>query len=229
MAIAKVASVSAGSSDGDSITTGAIDTTGATLLVVGVAYYDLGAAPTLTDSKSNSWNGLTIQDVDNGQPALRIYYAENPTVGSGHTFTLTGSAAFPSVAAIAYSGAATSSPADQQNGAAETGTVTSLQPGSVTPSEDNEVVVTVLGIDDGGTSQTINGGFTIQESVDFGPGVHFGIRLADLIQTTATAANPTWSWTSVDQATAAIATFLSAAGGGVPTDGRILIAPVGFS
>jgi hypothetical protein len=62
MAWAHIASVSAGSSDGISVTTGNIDTSGANLLLASVADYNAESAVTLTDSKGNTWTPLTPID-----------------------------------------------------------------------------------------------------------------------------------------------------------------------
>ncbi len=65
-----------------------IDTTGANLLIFGVSYLD-GSAPTISDSKSNTWTALTAT-LPSTSGDIRIYYAKNPTVGAGHTFSATG-------------------------------------------------------------------------------------------------------------------------------------------
>ena len=79
--------------------TGSVDTTGATILIaVGVA--DSGT-PSITDSKGNTWNSLT--QVGGSFPTYhrcRLYYVENPTVGTGHTFTVAGTNASACFAAF---------------------------------------------------------------------------------------------------------------------------------
>jgi hypothetical protein len=52
----------------------------------------------------------------------RLYYAANPTVGSGHTFSYTGASNFSSIFVAAFSGVATSSPFDKENGATSSAT-----------------------------------------------------------------------------------------------------------
>jgi hypothetical protein len=202
------ASVAAGSSNGgSSVTTASIDTTSCVsncLIVVGVTYYGINTAPAITDSESNTYTCLTERKITDG--ATRICYKQNATVDATHTFTATGAASFPSIAVQAWSGGRTASSADQQNGANATGT--SLAAGSVTPSEDNELVVTTVNnYTDTGTSRTINGSYTITNQVGYSLGQHFPIALAWKVQTTAAATNPTWSWTGSQPANAAIATF----------------------
>ncbi len=77
-------SVSVASTNGNTITSGAITTTGANLIVVNVGSYSVNPA-TFGDSKSNIWTALTLQSVTSGVQT-RLYYCVNPTVGSGHTF-----------------------------------------------------------------------------------------------------------------------------------------------
>jgi hypothetical protein len=228
MAIAIVQSVSAGSSDGGaSVTTGAVDTTGATGIILALADFTSPAAD-VSDSNGNTYVGLTRQDAT--APAIRLFYVANPTVGSGHTFSASNSGSFPSIAVLALSGTHTSTFYDGSENGATNSTIESIQPGSVTPSVDNCLVVTALGVYSNAASHSINGSYTIEETVSFGPGEHIGVVLAYWLQTTATATNPTWSWTNTDYGASVIAPFRAEAGGGASTtDGKIIIAPVGFA
>src|SRR4051812_5534959 len=67
---ALVAHAGAGGASSGS-TTSAINPTGANLIVVAVASYTVNAAPTLTDSKGNTWTGLTQQAP--AQPRSRLF------------------------------------------------------------------------------------------------------------------------------------------------------------
>ena len=204
MAIALVTSTSASSSDaGETCVTSAINTTGASLLVVGLSFdYDGGGS--VSDSKSNTWNALTISGASGGGGA-KLFYATNPTVGSGHTFSAGASFLYASIFVLAFSGAKTTSPFDQQNGAS--GDATTLATGSVTPSENNEVLVTVLEINGAGLPVSINSSFIKQESKEFSGGNAYGGSIAYLIQTTAGAVNPTWTRTNSNPLATRIATF----------------------
>lgn len=194
----------------DSVTTSSINTTGANLIVVNTAWYNGVGDPTLSDSKINSWTGLTGR-LSGANESQRLFYCFNPTVGSGHTFTLAGSTTAPAIGVSAWSGAGTS-PFDQQNGATNLGAST-LSTGSVTPGQDNELVISGICVtNNGGGAVSINGGFTITNTVAFSSGNHEGVSMAYLIQTTATAANPQWNATnSADSLTASIATFKAVA------------------
>jgi YD repeat-containing protein len=71
----------------NSVTTAAINTTGANFLVIALSY-STGATPTLSDNKGNTWTPLTTSAVT-GTVTERLYYASNAVVGSGHTFSNT--------------------------------------------------------------------------------------------------------------------------------------------
>lgn len=223
MAIAVVGTpVIAGSADQNSITTGAYDTSGGTGLIVGVV--DLGGGSgIISDSKTNVWAPRTVQSVD--VIDLRIFdVVSSPTVGSGHTFTATGTGTFPSLAAMAVSG---SGAFDQENGATATN-VSALSTGSVTPTEDNEIVIAVVATRNAAGTFSINGGFTIAQQID-NDGNHFSLAIAYLIQTSAAAANPQWSWTGGAQDAAAVIATYKAGSSASTTDGKLLIRPVGFA
>lgn len=192
-------------------TTAGINTTGANLVVIVVAG---SAADTwsVSDSKSNTWTALTRYGAN---PAgIRLYYCYNPTVGSGHTFTATPT--YNAVAVAAYSGAA-SAPFDVETGSYSIVNGTSWQPGSITPTQNNCVVVSGMELGGNGSSPTIDSSFTKRASVDGVYSVSYGAAIADLIQTTASATNPTWSWTNNSNARAgAHASFKAAASGSIP-------------
>jgi hypothetical protein len=195
-------------------TTGAINTTGADLIVIAVSF-DGGTTEVVSDSKSNTWTALTAK-ADAAANKTRFYYCVSPTVGSGHTFTVARSGGGNNAAAInvaAFSGVKLASPFDQQNGATEDSGAATLSTGSVTPSEANELVVASLGFDAARTI-AVNGGFTISDQQNFSGGSNYGNALAYLIQTSIAAANPAFSWTTNTTAAAVIATFKAAAGSG---------------
>ena len=206
MAITLIASTVKATADTNSVTTDAIDTTGANLIVIVESIY--GGVTTPTDSKSNgSWTGLTAQTVNN--ESCRIYYHVAPTVGTGHTFTVTATAHYMAIAVFAFAGAHASAPFDVQNGSTGGGGETSRQTGEITPSEAGCVVVTGV-MTDPGTAHTMSGYTSVQ--VNYAAGVNLGCGGSYLIQTTATPTNPTWTWTTGAVATAVIASFKSAAG-----------------
>lgn len=203
MAISLVATVSGASSDSNGFTTGSMDSSGASLLVLAVSYAQ-GAAPTISDSKSNTWTGLTAQENAGGGASVRLYYVANPTVGSSHTFTCTGAASFPALSVASYRNVLQSvTPFDQQNGAKNASAGT-LATGSVTPSFANELLVAAVGCN--ANPSSIDSSFTTRGLENLTAN-SFGCGLADLIQTAAAAANPTWTISAVTGVAAVIATF----------------------
>src|ERR1043166_364714 len=207
MAYSVITHTAAASTDHDSVTTGAVDTTGASLIYVVAAVYDPGAVGTLADSKGNTWTESTRLIINN----IRVitWYSRVTSVGSGHTFTFTGSPNFPAIAVLALSGA-TASPFDSKNsGSVLSGT--SLPTGSVTPAADNEVLISGIAFDGNENTLAIDNGFTISDQIDRAGGNNIGVGLAYKIQTTAVAVNPSWSWSVTAYAATELAAFSSAA------------------
>lgn len=211
MSFSYVASTAKASGNTQNVTTDPINTTGANLIVISVAWYSTEDY-SVSDSEGNSYTPLTTRT--GGSQKNKLFWCVNPNVGSSHTFTATtpGGSGYPVIGVVAVSGAH-SSPFDQQNGNGAT-SGTSLQPGSITPSENGCLVVT--GLDCGvGVSISINGGFTA-DTIGYVGAVNIGGGIARLIQTTAAAVNPTWSWTDTAESAASIASFKSADGGSGP-------------
>jgi hypothetical protein len=197
-------------------TTSGINTTGADTIFVEVSRLT-GDTVALSDNGGssgtpNTWTLIRTQ-ADTGGGGLvstDLYRSATPaTVGSGHTFTLS-TGTFAAIAVSAFSGGATSSIDDQENSTGGGGGATTIQPGSITPGFANTLVITGVVTSDSANPSTINGGFTI--AANLGAGGTFGAGIAYLIQTTATAANPTWTFTSGGTyAAATIANFKAAA------------------
>lgn len=187
------------------ITTGAIDTTGANLLVVVVGNYTgVNGQATVSDSKSNSWTGATLQAVGNNY--VRIYYCASPIVGAGHTFTASnGGTIAGGVAVQAWSGAS-ASPFDVENGAFA-GSNTSLQTGSVTPSQANSLIIAGVSTDSAGSTFAIDISFTVSNSQNYTGGTTEGLAAAYLAQGAAASVNPAWSWSGLAVVSAVIAVF----------------------
>ncbi len=191
---------------------GTMNATGATFLVAWVSQANLfpvGIA-TVTDSTSaNSWTALAPQSGGaTGDVAGCLFYTLNPTVTSSMRVIATPGAANSGVgiSVSAYSGAKVSGVFDQQNGTTSASTtVGTIQPGSVTPSEDSELVVT--GFTGVSEAATINSGFTITDAAAVAPGAAYANAMAYKIQTSAAAVNPTWSVVTPQVAATAIATF----------------------
>jgi hypothetical protein len=182
---------------GSGVTTSAINTTGANLLVAVCNWY--ASSGSVSDSNGNIWTlGFATSGADT---QVSIYYVYNPTVGSGHTFTW--SAVNGPITVMAWSGSA-SSPADQSAGQNTTG-ATTVPPGSITPSQNNELVI--AGVDANNNISSIDSGYTITDNESYTSGVSLGGAAAYLIQTTASATNPTFTLSGTNDSGAAIMSF----------------------
>jgi len=207
-----IASTIASSSNGNSITTPAIDTTGAKLIVLGFTFFSGGSQtdpPTITDSKSNVWTALAVSSVTSNMASI-IYYSTNPIVGSGHTFTESASNSFPTIAVLAVSGGLTPNVFDQQNGNNDNGGGSSIQTNPVTPSADSELIVTVLNNDGSTITNSINSSFIISNQIYPPNGNSYDTGLAYIINgagTSGTPVNPTWSTPASFTQSTRIATF----------------------
>lgn len=185
-------------------TTAAVDTTGADLLVAVITGFGISSAfVTISDSKFNTWTLIGSYQVSGGgNTNVGMYYVASPTVGSGHTFSFAG-ASFSAFLVEAWSGS-TATPLDQTNQAA------AAQAGSVTPTQDNELLVAGVVPIDGASVTSIDLSFTISDNVAYAGGNNEAGAMAYLVETTATAKNPTWTVTSGTPG-AFIATFKAAA------------------
>lgn len=218
MPITLVAQITA-AGGGTGATSSAIDTTGASLIVIPQTKLISGAplAP-IGDNKGNLYTPLTQRNASS--VGGTIFYCVNPVVGSGHTFT-TGNGSASAFSSAIISAWGSGGVFDQQNGAVNTGAVSARTTGSVTPSENNELIIamkTAAGAETAGAGVTIDAGFTLLTGVAFSSGQHFGVSAAYLIQTTAGAVNPNFAWAAGDahEVAAAIATFkIAVAGAGI--------------
>jgi hypothetical protein len=200
-----------GSPDGGAFNTDDMDTTGANFIVIAVGD-QTSPGSTVADNKSNGApTGLTAHTA--GSYGNRLYYYTVPTVGTGHHFTITptSGSSYASACVMAFANIKTSSPADQQDGNDSSATsVSSIAAGAtgITPSQDNELVIAAITLADA-NDVTIDGGFyTPMIRQNFVAGQHFLTGISYLIQTTATAANPTVSWTpTATPARTSIASF----------------------
>ena len=183
------------------ITTAAVDTTGADLLIIGLACDDAYAtAP--TDSKWNTWTQGTSYTQWNVR--VRLYYSTPTSVGASHTFS-SAWAIIGVLFMLAFSGGLQASPLDQQSGANSFNT--SLACWSITPTENNELIISVYWINATGVPISVNEWMTEVYEDDFDSWVAYGGAIAYKIQTSATAINPTWTRTSSNWQAATVASF----------------------
>lgn len=217
MSYSLIAKAAAGSSDSLSVTTPAIDTTGATLLTAFLATNAGGTPPAITDNKGNTWTRRTAESVPGGERG-EWFDCKNPTsVGAGHTASWTtdfAGSASPALAFRAYSGSDATSPFDQETGSSTF--PNNLQPGSQTPSQDNCLVEQGLAFNVAATV-SINESYNFAgDSTDYvnSSGTCRGLAVAYKIQTTAAATNPTWTLSMSASMAGRSASYKAAAGGG---------------
>lgn len=200
------------------VTTGAIDTTGADCIFAAVGYYAGGSGPTMSDSKTNSWSSIRTRV--NNNIVNRLYRCLPSSVGTGHTFTFSGTGVYPAISILAFSGVKQTTPDDQFSDAIAS-SASVISTGSITPSEDNEVLIACVGVDHGSTGpipNAIDGGFTLGDCIAISSGACEGVGIGYLIQTSVAAANPQFTISDSSAYLAAIiASIFSAAGGGGPS------------
>jgi hypothetical protein len=167
----------------------AIDTSAATLLIIMQTFSAVGVA-TPTDSKGNTWTGLTAQN-NAFNISSRLWYAlSSLSVGSGHTVNAGGSTEEITMMAFTSSGAIVF---DQQSGAQN------FSPGSLTPANSDSLIVSGVGGGGGGAStwaSVSGGGFSaITQVLSSAQGVTgLANAIAYVVQSGAgSASNPTWA------------------------------------
>jgi hypothetical protein len=186
-------------------TTPAINTLAAInngLIILSVA---TGAVSTInvSDSKGNTWTPL----INTGGSVVEsaIYYCENPTVDANHTFTCNHAGALENMCVAAFGGLLTGTITDQSTGAHVTSTT--IQAGSITPSQNHNLIIATLANDLVGSVVSIDSGFTITDYSQLVPSDAYGCGLAYLVQNAAAAVNPKWTVGSSVDLAAAIANF----------------------
>ncbi len=194
------------------LTTGSVNTSGASLLIIYVGNYEPGSSPVVSDSKGNTWIPLTIVSIGAFCEG-RLYYAENPTVGSGHTFSVTTSVANTLIAA-AFSGTQTSSVFDAEGpgnigGSSATGT----NPGPLSTTVDGELVVAGCSMSDldgsAGGAVTVVDSFTVTDYFTYQAGDHYAGGFAyRVVSTAGTTTNPDFNNSSFGRRMSVMASFL---------------------
>lgn len=192
-------------------TSSAINTTGANLLVVSVSWYPAGGVDVqtaqLSDSNGNTWTQLNLAGIISSTiTANRLFYCQGGTVGSGHTFTVSATNSYPSIAVMAFSNVSVS-PLDVQS-QGEASSTTTVQPGSITATQANAILVTSVSFEVNGTTASVDLSFTGAVVASPTTGNNVGGGMAYRIDTSATATNPTWTKTGgTSHMAASIAAF----------------------
>jgi hypothetical protein len=197
------------------LTTPAINTTGADLIVAGVTFFanPPGAGcftpNVISDSKSNTWStAKTVQNNGTSDGEFDLFYVHAPTVGSGHTFSYN-KECFSSIYVLAFSGSV-ASPLDVTSSGSNASTETSQASGSITPTQSGDLIIAGLLVSGPTTSTTVNSGITQADAFTTAVNAQtYGTGLGYFAQSTAAAINPTWSWSTAAEAAALVASFKS--------------------
>lgn len=180
------------------VTTDAISSVGGSLIVIGLGRFSGGTGITISDSQGNTWTPLTQSTL--AGPAARLFYVENPTTNAAHTFTVSGTDHYGCICVAVFQNTLTSGAFDVESAGGGANSGTTFQPGTLTPSQNNSILVTAVGVDSNVTF-SIDSSFTILDQ--FGASGNYGAAMAYKVQGTAGADNPTWT-TSVSTGLAAV-------------------------
>lgn len=191
------------------ITTTAIDTTGATIIVVQLSTAQTGT--NFSDSQSNRWVQV-YPTASAGAQFSAMVFCVNPITSASHTFTLS-AGSFPSMAVVCFSGTLGALVSTQAKTANPATTITFP---SITPSANGALWVAGFC---GGQNKTlaIDSGFTMIENAGGTNGQKVG--LAYLIQGTAGALTPTFTYGISDAIAGQELVMLSSSGGGGGSSG----------
>lgn len=186
--------------------TNAVSTVGANFIVLAASYLQ-GVSFTIQDSLSNSWSVADTVTNPSG-PITTIWYCFNPTIGPSHTFELNGTDIYGTITMEAFSGAVSGTLDQHTDNIIASGNT--IQPGSITPLHNGELIVAAYCGPPGGGSApptlTVDSSFIITDGVAYSEGNYFGGAMAYLVQNTAILVNPTWTDTAAPN-TASIASF----------------------
>ena len=188
-------------------------TTSGNLIVVALSIFNFtGTVDAVADDKGNTYsNGPTLGG--SGNPLIAIFYVPNATGGASHDVTITLSGTFFwSIWVGEYSGAATASVADGSNTNLGGGG-TSHTTGSVTPTQDGDLVIGAMTSNQGPGTWGAGGGWTLRG--DNPSTSNQTLVTVEQVQGAAGAANPTiTSVNSLTNSFGATLAFKAAGGGG---------------
>lgn len=187
-----IAEAAEGSASGNGVVTDTIDNSGATIGFLHLASTDVddSAFNLFQDNLGNYWQKLN-DDVNSAFARSRFYICYNPRTSDDYQFSVTGPGLAPTVHVKFFKGNYQLAPLDQSNfGSASS---TTRQPGSITPTEDGELLI-VVSSQFGSGDPTINLSFVGSDSIGYnsiGGGGNMGGGMWYLVQSSAAAINPT--------------------------------------
>lgn len=179
-------------------TTSPIDTTGASILIVVTTGY--GSWPFVSDSSGNAWQTTaTYNGGFNNGTYTQIWFAAPPTTNSSHTFTIQDNPGpggnFPTANVYACSGTHLDHPYARVNGLLNSATAVVFQPGSVSPFETGDLVISAAGTNNLVTTATIDSGFNTPVINNGRSGANESLVSSWISAPDTSALNPTWTTT----------------------------------
>jgi len=201
-----------GTGNPSTVTTAAMNCTGGNFVAVWVVFYGASTSgASVSSSPSNTWHSTTNVAGASTNANGAWFYAYSASVSGSMTVTVT-SGSFPTIYAACYSGVQSSSDPKDQTATNNASCTSTCQTGSITPSVANELVLAGdVNTATGATPYSINNSFTKLDEFSLSGGNAQGGASAELIQTTATTENPTWTPTATGDQAAAIISFKAAA------------------
>jgi hypothetical protein len=152
------------------------------------------ATVTVSDSKSNTWTGLHKQDSGGigGIVQVQTYYVAGPTVGTGHTFTVSGTGAKASIAVSAWYGVPTTTPFDAEaaGGSSNVTTANTLSAGTCSSATANELFIG--GFAGSSASADTNADLTVLENVFYSAN-NYSVALGYLVYGSSGSLSATWT------------------------------------
>jgi hypothetical protein len=183
----------AGSTDGTSVATSPVDTSGFPFISVLLSSADLTGiitdATTSCLSPCNTWHLVASQGT---AAKARLYYCMGCIVGAGHVFSYSGIGTFPSIAFAAFSGVATTGVLDQYDGGYQESGGLTIPGGTVTPTLTNELIIAVCNIFTTGTV-SVDSSLSILDQTPLAAAQHYGSAFSYIIQTSIVTVSPIWT------------------------------------
>lgn len=203
--ISLIAQTSKASPTGVSVTTDAINTTGASLIVVCIVSVYYNEQP-VQDNQGNTWTSAGEIMSGGSYVRLKIFYKYAPTTNASHTFSTVGGYGVNYASMIVFAFSGTTGTSYESNNYTQNG-YSPLSTGNVTPSTNGQVLVALLGSHYTTAVSSVTSGFT-PYNVASSPN-NFFASAAYYIQQTAGAKECTFTWSPSQtwSGTALIANF----------------------
>jgi arginine exporter protein ArgO len=178
-------------SSSSSLTLGPINTTGANVIAIVVASFNVISS--VTDNKGNG-NATGLIGAPGSSPSNQLFYWQNPTVGGAHTFTVNGnSGLYASACVFVMSGITGTYSGAQSANSASYGSPT-CQAGSITPGSGQQIVIAGFGVYTPTGIPTLDSLYTVGAYQAGVAGSAYGEATGYIIQTSGAATNPKWNW-----------------------------------